>query len=111
MDARSVLHVMEDNQIGCSRGVSKASPPACNIQSTPTYTYLLEKGSCKIFIAGAPQRVTHCNYGYLFYRQRMRAPMLDLEAKLFSELFPDFQSFILRRFTQYRFHATAASKG
>ena len=26
---------------------------------------LSEKGSCKIFIAGAPQRITHCNCGYL----------------------------------------------
>ena len=26
---------------------------------------LSEKGSCKIFIAGAPQRVTRCNCGYL----------------------------------------------
>ena len=37
--------------------------------------------------------------------------MLDLEAKLFNELFPDFQGFILRRFTQYQFHTTAASQG
>ena len=87
-------------------------------QSTLRCTYLSEKGSCKIFIASMPQCVTHCNCGYLMwtttphilYRQRGWASLLHIEARLISELFPDFQSSILRQFTQYQFHATAASQ-
>jgi hypothetical protein len=74
----------------------------------PVYTkvpVLSEKGSCKIFIAGAPNTshivtvVTSCGLlPIYFYRQRARAPILDIEARQFNELFPDFQGFILRRF-------------
>ena len=49
-------------------------------------------------MGGAPQHVTR-NSGYLMqttpHIQRAQAPMLDLEAKQFNELFPDFQGFIL----------------
>ena len=33
--------------------------------------------------------------------------MLDWEAKLFNEILPDFQGFILKWFTQYRFQSLA----
>ena len=45
-----------------------------------------------------------------FYRQRAWE-VLHIEARQFSEPFPDFQDFILRWFTQYRFHATTAGQG
>ena len=51
------------------KSVSKNFDEKCSqLEATTVYTKvpdLSEKGSCKIFIAGAPQRVTHCNCGYL----------------------------------------------
>ena len=43
----------------CEQGVHTCSTVYTKV------TDLSEKGSCKIFIAGAPQRVTHRNCGYL----------------------------------------------
>ena len=80
---------------------------------SPIYTNvsgLSENRSCKIFIAGTPQHVTRYLMRTTTHIQRGggQVSMLHTETKLISEILSDLQGFILRKFTQYRFHATTA---